>query len=378
MGSHLYLDFSFFVLSYFDLFRNLAFQLKIDNFHITLQNNRKNHYQLTDNKSPLQLLVLPFEKYHSALYGIENYRLPNYSLPEKNLFYLEECEVISSDGDINFVPPEIQCSLSKEEYIKKINQIKKHIQRGDIYEMNFCFEFFAENAEINPFLIFDKLFEKSQAPFSSLTKIDDLYIICASPERFIKKTGEKIISEPMKGTAPRNVDPKIDKENKLRLQNSEKEKNENVMIVDLVRNDLSKIATQGSVEVEKLFEVKSFATVHQMISTISCVNNNHTLEEILQATFPMGSMTGAPKKRVLELTTQYEKSARGIYSGTIGILEPNGDFDLAVIIRSIVYDAKNKYLSFSVGSAITAACNPEEEYEECLLKAKALIEVLKN
>jgi para-aminobenzoate synthetase component 1 len=244
--------------------------------------------------------------------------------------------------------------------------------------MNFCFEFFAEETEINPFLIFEKLSEKSQAPFCSLTKIDDLFIICASPERFIQKTGEKIISQPMKGTAPRNADLKMDEENKMRLQNSEKEKNENVMIVDLVRNDLSKIAQRGSVEVESLFEVKSFATVHQMISTISCKNKDHSLEEILQATFPMGSMTGAPKKRVIELTTEFENSARGIYSGTIGMIEQNGNFDLAVIIRTIVYDTKKKYLSFSVGSAITAACNPEEEYEECLLKAKALLEVLKS
>jgi para-aminobenzoate synthetase component 1 len=352
--------------------------LLTEGFHITLFNGKKKHYHIINQESPMKLLVLPFEYYHSTLFKIENHRQPNYSLSQKNSFYLEESGSIEMDLKNDFPSPEVKCSLSKEEYIQSVEQIKKHIHRGDIYEMNFCFEFFAENAQINPFLIFEKLYKKTQAPFSSLTRIDDLYIICASPERFIKKTGEKIVSEPMKGTAPRNVDPKIDEENKFRLQNSEKEKNENVMIVDLVRNDLSKIAKRGSVEVESLFEVKSFATVHQMISTIKCNNNNHSLEEILQATFPMGSMTGAPKKRVLELTTQYEKSARGIYSGTIGIIQPNGDFDLAVIIRSIVYDAKKKYLSFSVGSAITAACNPEEEYEECLLKAKALIEVLKS
>lgn len=349
-----------------------------ENFHITFFNGRKSHYRISEKETGRKLLILPFEKYHSALFGIKNHLLPNYSIPKKNIFYLEECEDILNDSDCTSAKPVIKCSLTKEEYIEKVNQIKKHIHRGDIYEMNFCFEFFAEEAEINPFFIFEKLSEKSRAPFCSLTKIDDLFIICASPERFIQKSGEKIISQPMKGTAPRNTDPKIDEENKIRLQNSEKEKNENVMIVDLVRNDLSKIAKRGSVEVEKLFEVKSFATVHQMISTISCKNEDHSLEEILQATFPMGSMTGAPKKRVLELTTQYEKSARGIYSGTIGILEPNGDFDLAVIIRTIVFDAKKKYLSFSVGSAITAACDPEEEYDECLLKAKALMEVLQS
>ncbi len=349
-----------------------------ENFHITFFDKRKNHYRISEKETERKLLILPFEKYHSTLYGIENHPSPNYFIPEKSLFHLEECENILNDLDLISVKPKIKCSLTQDEYIEKINQIKKHIHRGDIYEMNFCFEFFAEESEINPFFIFEKLSEKSKAPFCSLTKIDDLYIICASPERFIQKTGEKIISQPMKGTAPRNADLKIDEENKRRLRNSEKEKNENVMIVDLVRNDLSKIARRGSVEVDSLFEVKSFATVHQMISTVSCKNKDHSLEEILQATFPMGSMTGVPKKRVLELTTQYEKSARGIYSGTIGIIEPNGDFDLAVIIRTIVYDAKKKYLSFSVGSAITAACNPEEEYEECLLKAKALMEVLQS
>lgn len=347
-------------------------------FHISYQTGIPKKYRIVSVATPLRLLILPFESFHQSLFKIPAYRQPLYSLPDQTDFYLEETKEINFSASPDFTSSEIKCSLSKEEYVFKVKEIKKHIQRGDIYEMNFCFEFFAENAGVNPFQLFEKLYEKSQAPFASMTHINDLFIFCASPERYIRKTGEKIISEPMKGTAPRNQDPVKDEENKRRLQNSEKEKNENVMIVDLVRNDLSRLAQKGTVKVESLFEVRSFATVHQMISTISCWNNGHSLEEILQATFPMGSMTGAPKKRVLELINEYETSARGIYSGALGMIEPNGDFDLAVVIRTIVYDAKKKYLSFSVGSAITAACNPDEEYEECLLKAKALMEVLKN
>lgn len=347
------------------------------NFHISFENSNKRFYELIDKSTNKKLLLLPFEHYHQKIYHLNSLPLP-YSIPTNQELYLKEVDEINPSFDFVSDKPEIKCSLSKSEYIEKINEIKKHIQRGDIYEMNFCFDFYAENVDINPFSIFEKLYGISKAPFSSLTKIDDLYLICCSPERFIKKEGDKIISQPMKGTAPRNADPVIDEENKNRLLHSKKEQNENVMIVDLVRNDLSKIATNGSVKVEELFGVKSFATVHQMISTIQCINDDKNLVEMLEATFPMGSMTGAPKKKVLELINEYEKNARGIYSGTIGILEENGDFDLAVIIRSIVYDAKNKYLSFSVGSAITAGCDAEMEYEECLLKAQTMFNVFEN
>lgn len=347
-------------------------------FHITYFSGIPKKYRIVSEETDLRLLIFPFESFHASLFNIRNFRQPRYVLPGQTVFYLEETMEIDFFTPTDISLPEIRCSLTKSEYVARVNEIKKHIHRGDMYEMNFCFEFFAEEVVVDPLQLFEKLYQKSNAPFASFTCINDLFILSASPERFIKKYGDKIISEPMKGTAPRNQDPMVDEENKKRLQNSEKEKNENVMIVDLVRNDLSRLAKRGTVQVESLFEVRSFATVHQMISTISCLNNRHSLEEILQATFPMGSMTGAPKKRVLELINQYEASARGIYSGALGMIEPNGDFDFSVVIRTIVYDAKKKYLSFSVGSAITASCHPEDEYEECLLKAKALIEVLQN
>ena len=273
----------------------------------------------------------------------------------------------------------IQSRFTKQEYIDTIKQVKDHIHRGDIYEMNFCMEFFAENAEINPSEVFQKLNGISGAPFSCFYKIDSNYLMCASPERFIKKTGNKLLSQPIKGTARRGKTYEEDEQIKQKLLLDKKEQSENVMIVDLVRNDLSRIAKEGTVGVEELFGIYTFRQVHQMISTVSCeLGANISFEEIIRATFPMGSMTGAPKIRAMELIEKYERSKRGLFSGSVGYITPDGDFDFNVVIRSILYNSTNKYLSFQVGSAITANSNPEQEYEECMLKAKAMFEVLGN
>lgn len=276
-------------------------------------------------------------------------------------------------------PPEIhvQCKVGREAYVKNVREIQKHIHRGDIYEMNYCIEFFAENAVINPFGLFLRLYERTQAPFSAIMRFGDYYVISASPERFLKREGNVLISQPIKGTAPRSTDGKEDESLKSSLRNSLKDQTENVMIVDLVRNDLSRIAERGSVRVDELFGVYSFNTVHQMISTVSAVvSRGILLEDILRASFPMGSMTGAPKIKAMELIEAFEKTKRGVYSGAMGILEFNGDFDLSVVIRTILYNSKNRYLSFMAGSAITASSDPEKEYAECLLKARAMIEAL--
>ncbi|HNF29742.1 MAG TPA: anthranilate synthase component I family protein, partial [Chitinophagaceae bacterium] len=272
----------------------------------------------------------------------------------------------------------IKPKISKEEYIKCIHQLKQHIQRGDCYEINFCQEFFAKDVAINTIEVYKKLTTLSATPFACYYKLNEQYLLCASPERFVCKNGNKIISQPIKGTIKRNLKDSLqDDVLKKQLQNSSKDKTENVMIVDLVRNDLSKICTKGSVIVEELFGVYSFPQVHQMISTVSGnVQKNINFSEVLQATFPMGSMTGAPKKRVLELTEQYEKSNRGIYSGTVGYITPENNFDFNVVIRSIMYNAVNKYLSYMVGGGITINSNAEDEYQECLLKATAIKEVL--
>ena len=273
--------------------------------------------------------------------------------------------------------PKINQRISKEDYLSKVNKMLEHIQRGDIYEANFCMEFFAENAIINPLEIYQKLNAISKPPFAVFFKNNQQYLLSASPERYLKKEGNKVISQPIKGTAKRFLDPTLDEKAKNDLAENPKERSENIMIVDLVRNDLSKTATKGSVEVEELCGIYSFEQVHQMISTItSNVAENRVPVDIIKSTFPMGSMTGAPKISAMNIIENLEETKRGLYSGSVGYFSPENDFDFNVVIRSILYNAQNQYLSFSVGSAITSKAVPEQEYEECLLKAKAMFEVL--
>jgi para-aminobenzoate synthetase component 1 len=269
--------------------------------------------------------------------------------------------------------------VSKTEYISTVNKIKHHIQLGDIYEMNYCAEYFAERITINPLEIYTRLNETSPMPFSCFYRINEHYLLCASPERFLAKSENKIISQPMKGTARRGKTAEEDEQIKVQLRNDEKEQSENVMIVDLVRNDLSRSAKKGSVVAEELFGIYTFRQLHQMISTVVSEKRNamHFIDVIKQC-FPMGSMTGAPKIRAMQLIEHYEKTKRGLYSGCAGYITPGGDFDFNVIIRSILYNDREKYLSFMVGSAITANSIPEKEYEECLLKAKAMLNVLSS
>ena len=268
--------------------------------------------------------------------------------------------------------------ISKENYLLKVSKMLEHIQRGDIYEANFCMEFYAENAKIDPLEIYHKLNTISEPPFAVYFKNQEHYLLSASPERYLRKEGTKVISQPIKGTSKRNENPILDEQLKYDLAQNEKERSENIMIVDLVRNDLSHTATKGSVQVEELCEVYTFKQVHQMISTIvSEVENTTSPVEIIRTTFPMGSMTGAPKISAMQIIETLEETKRGLYSGAVGYFTPSGDFDFNVVIRSILYNAKNEYLSFSVGSAITAQALPEQEYEECLLKAKAMFEVLR-
>ncbi|UKN03038.1 anthranilate synthase component I family protein [Paracrocinitomix mangrovi] len=267
--------------------------------------------------------------------------------------------------------------VSKNNYISSIEKIKDHLQRGDIYEMNYCVPFRATNCKIDPINTFIKLNNKSEAPFSVLLNIKDHSIISASPERFFKISNDIIYSQPIKGTAARGDN--FDEDNKLKnnLKKDKKEIAENVMIVDLVRNDLSKIAKRNSVMVEELHELYSFRTVHQLISTISClIKDETTSSEVIKALFPMGSMTGAPKVSAMQIADQLEVFQRGIYSGSIGYFEPNGNTDFNVIIRSLVYNRKKKTISAAVGGAITILSDPEQEYEECKLKLKALAETL--
>ena len=274
--------------------------------------------------------------------------------------------------------PVIKSRFSKEEYIETVKKIQEHILRGDCYEINFCHEFYAENCGINPLEIYLKLSQLSPNPFAGFYKLHDKFLLCSSPERYLKKIGDKIFSQPIKGTTKRNLENATeDERNKKDLSINKKEISENVMVVDLVRNDLSKVCTEGSVKVDELFGLYTFPQVHQMISTVSGILNEHaTLSDILRATFPMGSMTGAPKKNVMILIDQYEKTKRGLFSGAIGYINPGGDFDFNVVIRSLLYNSTNKYVSMQAGSAITFFSEAEMEYEECLLKIEAMKKVL--
>lgn len=271
----------------------------------------------------------------------------------------------------------IEQRISKEKYLEKVSKILEHIHRGDIYEANFCMEFFIENTTINPLEKFLKLNEISKSPLAVYFKNNKQFLLSASPERYLKKEEELLISQPIKGTAKRFQDPIEDEKSKNQLALDPKERAENIMVSDLVRNDLSRTAQKGSVKVEELCGIYSFEQVHQMISTItSKLDSQYAVVDAIKTTFPMGSMTGTPKVSVLKIIEELEETKRGLYSGAVGYFSPNGDFDFNVVIRSILYNQEKNYVSFSVGSAITSQSVPEKEYEECLLKAKAMRYVL--
>jgi para-aminobenzoate synthetase component 1 len=291
-------------------------------------------------------------------------------------YFLEE------ETDLNFhhYNDRIKPRLKKSDYLEKIKKIKSYLQRGDVYEVNFCQEFFADNIEI-PFELdlYFKLNQIAKAPFSSYLKFDEFTVFCNSPERFIEFKNGTLTTQPMKGTAARNENEKMDQFNKKDLENNPKERSENIMIVDLVRNDLSKIAKKNSVTVNELCEIQSFPTVHQMISSVSCTPKDKTsFTDIIRATFPMGSMTGAPKISALKIIDELEDFNRGLYSGSIGYIDPKGDFDFNVMIRSLIYNSRKKYLSCGVGSAITILSDEEKEFEECQMKVDKILSVLRN
>lgn len=303
---------------------------------------------------------------------IETYSL----LPE--LVFEQIIAIKKTSGSI--VPISITAGMSKERYIGTIQQLQKHIQQGDCYEINFCQEFYSVNAAVDPITLYEQLTALSPTPFACYYKEHNAHLICASPERWLKKQGNQIISQPIKGTVKRALtNPTKDAALKKELLESSKDRSENVMVVDLVRNDFSRVCKPGSVLVDELYGIYSFPQVHQMISTISGhLMDGVGIKELIETGFPMGSMTGAPKKKVIELIQQYEPIERGIFSGAVGYINPNKDFDFNVVIRSLLYNSQNQYLSYLVGSGITIYSDPELEYEECLLKAKAMETVLGN
>ncbi|AFL85958.1 anthranilate/para-aminobenzoate synthase component I [Belliella baltica DSM 15883] len=295
------------------------------------------------------------------------------SNPEKVFEEVTQVEIYQKPNP--FV--EIQPQTSKDEYEKAVHAIQKHIVEGDIYEMNYCMSFSFDIMQWNPIFGYLDLIKKSPMPFTTLFKAEEKYLICASPERFLKKEGKKMIAQPIKGTIKRGADAQQDELLKAKLFESEKERAENLMIVDLMRNDLSKISETGSVKVDELFGVYAFPKVFQMISTVSSTcREDLGLKDLFHATFPMGSMTGAPKIKCMQLIEYYESFQRAWFSGTVGHISENGDLDFNVIIRSILFDKTAQKGFFAVGSAITFDADASYEYEECLLKASAIIEML--
>jgi para-aminobenzoate synthetase component 1 len=301
--------------------------------------------------------------------------IESFDSPEIYYKEIHSSKIITKSHKQNVGP--LTSSTSKRQYLVQVEKIKNAIVEGEFYEMNYCIEFSANATAFDPLLCFNQLNTISPMPFSSFMRIGEVYLICASPERFIKKEGSKIISQPIKGTTGRSFDKKEDEDLKIALKNSEKERAENLMIVDLVRNDLAKSAIPGTVAVDELFGIYSFKKVHQMISTVSATQNPKTsTTDIIKHAFPMGSMTGAPKIRVMQEIESLEHTARGLYSGSVGFFSPEQDFDFNVVIRSIIYNSENGNISFHVGSAITYDSDPEHEYNECLLKAESLLQVL--
>lgn len=266
---------------------------------------------------------------------------------------------------------------TREEYVKTVQNLKYHIQIGDIYEVNYCVELSAKGVNTDPLQVFLRLQRIARAPYARMVKLGGKFIISVSPELFLKYDQQHLISKPIKGTAPRGITNIQDQKNKLELYHSLKERTENVMIVDVTRNDFSKIAERGTVQVDHLYDIETYNTVHQMVSTVSCkLPEKIEFGEIIRAVYPIPSITGAPKRRATALILQNETFRRGFYCGAMGFYGTAGHFELAVTIRSIVYDSVNASISIGVGSAITHLCEPEKEYEECLLKAKALVNAL--
>jgi para-aminobenzoate synthetase component 1 len=295
---------------------------------------------------------------------------------EKTLSTIQafECKEKLNDFKLDF-----KQKVPRKEYIENIKHIKQDISMGEIYELNYCVEFYNEDARINPFQSYTKLKSASPTPFSAFMAFNKKYIISASPERYLKKKGNKLISQPIKGTIRRGKDEIEDEFLKNVLRNSQKEQSENVMIVDLVRNDLSHVAKPASVNVSELFGIYTYPSVHQMISTVEAeLSSGKNWIDALKTSFPMGSMTGAPKVRAMKLIEEYEITKRGVYSGAIGYITPDKDFDFNVVIRTLLYNEEKNYLSVSVGGAITNLSVAEDEYAECLLKAGALFKLFNS
>lgn len=347
------------------LFGNINYDFKNCLEH--LSSKHSNHFSFPETHFFCPEIVCYIPRNESKLYIESATRTPDDIWNELNMQDAFE----SSSGhheSISFTK-----RIQKADYLRIIAQLQKHIIEGDCYEINFCNEAYCIDADINPLSIYQKLNQSSKAPFAAYYKLENQFMLCASPERFLRKEGNRIVAQPIKGTAARMSDIEADDAQKKSLLSSMKERAENVMIVDLMRNDLARFCETGSVKVEELFGIYSFPQVHQMISTISGqIDPRYSLFDAIRLAFPMGSMTGAPKIMVMELIERYEAARRGLFSGCVGYISPEGNFDFNVVIRSLFYNQTSQYLSYQTGGAITHDSVAEEEWQETLLKASAI------
>lgn len=266
---------------------------------------------------------------------------------------------------------------SRSHYLSGVERLLAHIQRGDIYEVNYCTTRSAKGVHFDPFSTFPRLLDRSQAPFAAFYRKGSAFALCASPERFLAFDGRRIMGQPMKGTRPRNSDVELDRRALEELAADEKERSENIMALDVMRHDLSRIAASGTVHVDELCAVRSYPRVHQMVSTVVADRRDGVDPyDVLRATFPMASMTGAPKYRAMQLIEEAESGPRGLFSGSLGFFAPDGTGDFNVVIRTLLFDSRTGALSLTTGSAITALCDAMTEFEECEVKARSVIDLL--
>lgn len=271
----------------------------------------------------------------------------------------------------------LQPMINKSAYIANVERIRKHIIDGDIYELNYCQPFVAHNAELEPISVFNRLCEVSKAPFSALHRFGSQYLICGSPERFFRYDGRRIQSMPIKGTRRRDADSTVDEQLRSELEQSVKDKAEHIMIVDLVRNDLTPYAVSGTIQVDALYGIHAFPQVYQMVSTISAeLRQGVPVCRAIRQAFPMGSMTGAPKVRAMEIIAEVEPFQRGMYSGAFGYFTPEGHCDFNVVIRSLLYNADTRLLAAYAGGAIVYDSVAEKELDECYVKLSGIQQVL--
>lgn len=292
---------------------------------------------------------------------------------EPNVIKDELPHISTAENDSKFLVGEPIPGIEKSQYMQHIQDIQRLIREGSFYEMNYSYPL-SGSFEGNPLALYKAMMMSGPVPFGAYLSLNDTAVCCASPERFLAKDESRVWSQPIKGTAGRSADTAVDNQFKQELRSSTKDQAENLMIVDLVRNDLNRVARKGTVRVPSLYEIQTFESVHQMVSTVECsVEKDTNPADIIKACFPMGSMTGAPKISVMQTIENLEVYRRGIYSGAIGYITPDRNFDFNVVIRSAI--VQNNTYTYPVGGAITSDSDPEKEWEETIVKARALTHI---